>query len=296
MARSGGRWTPTRLRPGADRRLLLVVASFGVSVVITRAFLGATGYPQIAGGEFHVAHVLIGGALLFAGSVIALISIDDRAIDGAALLVGAGVGLFIDEVGKFITSNNDYFFPIAAPIIYAVFMVSVVLLLAVRERFGESLVPVPVAPSRWKHLRGLLVLGYAGSAVVALVEAGGVMGLVASIHTPFDLLISQAAANQLSGSNPLWLDVHAAASVVAGFLFLAATILLWLGRDARGLRFGLSASVISLTVLALVAFYVNQFAAIGGVAVQALLVVGAMEHRRSTGTGDPPEEWAAPSF
>ncbi|HEY7936320.1 MAG TPA: hypothetical protein VID26_04235 [Candidatus Limnocylindrales bacterium] len=33
MARSRGRWAPTRLRPGADRRLLLVVASFGVSVV-----------------------------------------------------------------------------------------------------------------------------------------------------------------------------------------------------------------------------------------------------------------------
>ncbi len=272
-----------------------MVASFGVSVVATRAFLGATGYPQIGGGEFHVAHVLIGGALLFVGGVLALVSMDDRATDVGALLIGAGVGLFIDEVGKFITSNNDYFFPVAAPIIYAVFMVSVILLLVVRERFGESLVPVPAAPARWKHLRALLILGYAGSAVVALLEAGGVMGLVVSIHTPFDLLISQAAADQLAG-NPLWLDVHAAASIVAGLLFLAATFLLWFHSDGRALRFGLAASVISLTVLALVAFYVNQFAAIGGVAVQALLVVGALEQRASTGRPDPGEEPAAPSF
>ena len=271
------------------------MSSFGVSVVATRAFLGATGYPRIGSGEFHIAHVLIGGALLFAGGVIALISVDDRASDGAALLVGAGVGLFIDEVGKYITTTNDYFFPIAAPIIYAVFMLSVLLLLAVRERFGESLVPVPAAPSRWKHLRALLILGYAGSAVVALLEAGGVMGLAVSIRTPFDLLISQAAADQLSG-NPLWLDVHALASAAAGFLFAAATVLLWVHRDARGLRFGLTASVISLTVLALVAFYVNQFAAIGGVLVQAVLVVGAMEHRKSTGTGELVDEDAAPSF
>jgi hypothetical protein len=272
-----------------------VVAAFGVSVVATRAFLGATGYPQIGGGQFHVAHVLIGGALLFVGGVVALISIDDRAIDVAALLIGAGVGLFIDEVGKFITSNNDYFFPVAAPIIYAVFMLVVILLLAVRERFGESLVPVPSAPARWKHLRALLILGYAGSAVVALLEAGGVMGLAASIHTPFDLLISKAAADELSG-NPLWLDVHALASVAAGLLFVAATVLLWVHRDGRGLRFGLTASVISLTVLALVAFYVNQFAAIGGVAVQAVLVVGALEHRASIGTGDGSEDAPAPSF
>ena len=227
--------------------------------------------------------------------MIALISVDDRASDGAALLVGAGVGLFIDEVGKYITTTNDYFFPIAAPIIYAVFMLSVLLLLAVRERFGEPLVPVPAAPSHWKHLRALLILGYAGSAVVALLEAGGVMGLAVSIRTPFDLLISQTAADQLSG-NPLWLDVHALASAAAGFLFAAATVLLWVHRDARGLRFGLTASVISLTVLALVAFYVNQFAAIGGVLVQAVLVVGAMEHRKSTGTGELVDEDAAPSF
>ncbi len=295
MPALGGRWAPTRLRPGADRRLLLVVAAFGVSVVATRAFLGATGYPRLGGGEFHIAHVLIGGALLFAGGLIALISIDDRAIDAGALLIGAGVGLFIDEVGKFITSNNDYFFPVAAPIIYTVFMLVVILLLVVRERFGESLVPVPSAPSRWKHLRALLIVGYAGSAIVALLEAGGVMGLVASVHTPFDLLISRAAADQLSG-NPLWLDVHALASVAAGLLFAAATALLWLGRDGRGLRFGLTASVISLTVLALVAFYVNQFAATGGVAVQAVLVVGALEHRASIAADEGSEDDGAPSF
>ena len=51
----------------------------------------------------------------------------------SALLAGVGVGLFIDEVGKFITQSNNYFYPAAAPIIYAFFLLTVLLYLQVRR-------------------------------------------------------------------------------------------------------------------------------------------------------------------
>jgi hypothetical protein len=50
-----------------------------------------------------------------------------------SLLAGAGVGLFIDEVGKFITQTNDYFHPVAAPIVYAFFLLTVLVYLQVRR-------------------------------------------------------------------------------------------------------------------------------------------------------------------
>jgi hypothetical protein len=50
-----------------------------------------------------------------------------------ALLAGVGVGLFIDEVGKFITRSNDYFYPAAAPIVYVFFVLTVLMYLQVRR-------------------------------------------------------------------------------------------------------------------------------------------------------------------
>ena len=57
-----------------------------------------------------------------------------RALLVSALLAGIGAGLFIDEVGKFLTTTNDYFYAPAAPIIYGSIMLLVLLWLIVRRR------------------------------------------------------------------------------------------------------------------------------------------------------------------
>jgi hypothetical protein len=67
--------------------------------------------------------VIWGGLIWFVGSLFQLIYANHRALDISAILTGIGAGLFIDEVGKFITKTNDYFFPAAAPIVYAFFLV-----------------------------------------------------------------------------------------------------------------------------------------------------------------------------
>lgn len=117
----------------AEQYLLLALLSFAFSVSATRLFLYLTGYPKIGGGELHIAHVLWGGLLLFAGCLLPLILANRWAFNFSAILGGLGVGLFIDEVGKFITSNNDYFYPSAAPIIYVVFLLVVLVFVMVRR-------------------------------------------------------------------------------------------------------------------------------------------------------------------
>lgn len=118
----------------AARYVLLMMLSFALCVVVTRVYLELAGYPQIGNETFHIAHALWGGLLQFLAALLLLIFANRWMRDLSAVLAGLGVGLFIDEVGKFITQQNDYFFPLAAPIIYIAFLLTLLIYLIVRQR------------------------------------------------------------------------------------------------------------------------------------------------------------------
>jgi len=118
--------------------VLLTLLSFAFSVVGTRLFLQLTGYPQLGGKTLHIAHLLWGGLLLFIGALGMLVFANRWVYRAGAILSGVGVGLFIDEVGKFITRSNDYFYPPAAPIIYAFFLMVVLVYLRLRRNVRRS--------------------------------------------------------------------------------------------------------------------------------------------------------------
>jgi hypothetical protein len=132
----------TNRKPVLQKRvkeyLLITLISFAGSVSLTRLFLELTGYPQLGGKELHIAHVLWGGLFLFIGSLLPLIYNNRWILDISAFLSGVGVGLFIDEVGKFITQSNDYFYPSAAPIIYAFFLLTVLLFVQLKKPAGQD--------------------------------------------------------------------------------------------------------------------------------------------------------------
>ncbi|HLE88866.1 MAG TPA: hypothetical protein VI733_02285 [Candidatus Limnocylindria bacterium] len=137
---TGGLWRfrrPVR-REGADRYLTLTLIAFAGTVIVTRAFLELTGYPRIGGGELHVAHALWGGALMFVAALLPIVLAGRTVYRAAAVLGGIGIGLFIDEVGKFITTQNDYFYPAAAPLIYATFLMAVLVFLRIRRRVRQD--------------------------------------------------------------------------------------------------------------------------------------------------------------
>ncbi len=100
------------------------------TILVIRTQLWLTNYPELGGGGLHIAHLLWGGLFMVISLWIGQIYLNRWSRHVMAILGGIGFGFFIDELGKFITQDNNYFFKPAAGLIYLIF---VVMFLIIRE-------------------------------------------------------------------------------------------------------------------------------------------------------------------
>ena len=111
-------------------RLDALLVSAVLALLSLRLYLYLSGFPQVGGKGFHIAHMLWGGLLMIVALVILLAFIDRTAQWTGAILGGAGFGIFIDELGKFITRDINYFY---RPVVAIIYLIFIALYLATRE-------------------------------------------------------------------------------------------------------------------------------------------------------------------
>src|SRR3954453_7066819 len=121
------------------RRLdLFLVCAVG-SVIGNRVFLIITGYPQLGNGTLHISHA-IWGALMMAVAIIfsiAFLAPNNRTF--IAFIGGCGFGWFIDELGKFISRDVNYFFKPTIALIYMTFITMYLVFRTIgRRSFGPD--------------------------------------------------------------------------------------------------------------------------------------------------------------
>ena len=214
----------------AVRHLVTFLVVTVATVLVTRFLLAASGYPQVGGGELHVAHVLWGGLGMALGIVVLLSFVGPSLRSLGAVLGGVGFGLFVDEIGKFVTADNDYFYEPTAALIYATVVVLVLVVEALhgrrRHHPGEYLA---VATDRAvagvaggftddarEEARALVALGRgepASEEVAALVEA--VPRDDVDVPDPVRALVRRASAWFAAALERRWAAVVVVVAVVA---------------------------------------------------------------------------------
>ena len=267
---------------------LFLVAAVA-AVLAIRAFLALTGYPQIGGDGLHIAHMLWGGLFMLLAMLL-LFTLLGRAVQRfAAILGGIGFGTFIDELGKFITHDNNYFYQPTIGLIYLVFIAIFLILRAARSRTAPSSNPPQAVDAAADHaldslfyfkIRNRLAREYrrvalhrwfrpallAFFAIFALGQIGAVSFLTTVGFT------SGAAALELSFVSTAQL----VASSVTGLMVAWG---IWRLRRARliAYRWFARAMLVSIFVTQVFAFLETEFAALGGLVV-SLLIYAALSY------------------
>jgi hypothetical protein len=131
----GGRLTTLRMRaydigPLTDTLIICAVGT----ILIIRTQLWLTNYPQLGGHGLHIAHLLWGGVGMLIAIVLLVSFVSPAVRRLGAILGGIGLGFFIDELGKFLTSDNNYFFKPTAAIIYIFFIILYIVTRALQAR------------------------------------------------------------------------------------------------------------------------------------------------------------------
>lgn len=281
-------WPESTIRDADGGEILeLFLVAAVAALLLIRSFLALTHYPHLGGSHLHIAHVLWGGLLMLAALML-LISYWSPGVRWlAGLLGGVGFGTFIDELGKLITEDNDYFYQPAFALIYAIFVALFVAVrvlhvhrpfsdaeLAANAQLRAVLVPARAGAGReagpWRRLVGRAARGYER----LVLRPGFRTGLVAIFAGAALSHVATVAGVEVFGHHPRGDgtvgQIRALGSIVSGLFVVVGAVQLRRSR-LEGYRWFQRSIVVSILAVEFFLFLETALAALGVLVIDVLL-------------------------
>lgn len=265
-----------------------------VTILVNRTLLAATGYPQIAPGDLHIAHMLWGGFLMLVALVMMFRYWNPSVRRLAAFFAGMGFGLFIDELGKFITDDNDYFYKPTIAVIYVIFILMYLLFRGYAEKSKLSAREIQVN----EHLRSDLGdMHDTSSKVLKLYDSTkerfeeifekviAIKWFVSVMMIVFVLLNLIQLGIVFGILSPGWLPMNDTSGIsiigiaISGILVLFGVFMLQKSVYCAFLWFK-RAILVSIFITQIFLFYHSQLMAVWGLAVDLLFYAGIENYLR----------------
>jgi len=165
------------------RRLdIFLVCAVG-SVLGNRVFLIVTGYPQLGNGTLHISHAIWGALMMAVAIIFSLSFLAPNNRTFIAFIGGCGFGWFIDELGKFITRDVNYFFKPTIALIYMTFIAMYLVFRTIERRaFGPDEAVLNALESLKAAALGELAEPKRNAAVALLDETGATTPLAQQVR------------------------------------------------------------------------------------------------------------------
>lgn len=116
-------------RDNADSYLFTVLCFFLLSLLCTKLFMGYL-YDDVGSiyiGGLHIHHHFFGAVLIVLAAIWGIYYSNEVSIRTASVMLGAGLGIFIDEMGEYMTDALDYWWKGSYSMIYVIVIVFIIM-------------------------------------------------------------------------------------------------------------------------------------------------------------------------
>lgn len=255
---------------GSESILLVLIWSV-LSLLGTRFFLQLVGFPKLGGGDWHVAHTLFGGVAMTIGMALVLAYKGFGARKWGATIFGIGLGWFVDEIGKFLSTDNDYFFEPAISLAYAFFIILFLFYRFVKHR---DKVPVETNSRFLKLFARLKSLTY--HRVFKKKLTLNILVIIAVIYAVggfWDLLT-------IGVGYGVMMMLKIGSDILTSLLFLIGIYWAWGKKRRKGLMFFQYGLLVNIFLGQVFKFYFEQFSAVFGLTSSIIIYFGLERLRK----------------